>query len=164
MYRESVNFCEELSPGRRDIQRLGKLLKNIGHMKQLTLLMVTLFIVACNSKHGEGAAPISLNNGEKWEVNAEMRPHIEQGEAILNTYLYAGKTDYQDLAAALKEQNAQLINSCNMKGKSHDELHKWLHPHMELIEELEDAPNLEEANKITTQLTASFAEYKKYFN
>lgn len=132
-------------------------------MKQFILLMTTLLVIACNSKYDEGASAISLNNGEKWEVNAEMRPFIEQGEAILNTYLYTEKSDYQGLAAALKEQNAQLINNCTMKGKSHDELHKWLHPHMGLIEELEDADNLEEANRVTAKLASSFEDYNKYF-
>jgi hypothetical protein len=35
-----------------------------------------------------------------------------------------------------------------MDGKSHDELHKWLHPHMALIESLQEAENDDAANKI----------------
>lgn len=40
-----------------------------------------LFLAACNST-SEGE--LSLNNGQKWVVNAEMKPHLEQSERILN--------------------------------------------------------------------------------
>ncbi len=67
------------------------------------------------------------------------------------------------LSQELKELNLKLISSCTMKGKSHEELHKWLHPHMVLIDELGEANNLEESNKIIGQLTSSFKSYNEYF-
>ena len=50
-----------------------------------------------------------------------------------------------------------------MKGESHDELHKWLHPHIELIESLSKAESAEQASKIITDLQTSFSIYNQYF-
>jgi hypothetical protein len=50
-----------------------------------------------------------------------------------------------------------------MDGKSHEELHKWLHPHMQLIEDLGNADNDQQANEIIAQLNKSFQTYHNYF-
>lgn len=114
-------------------------------------------------QHGEETESIQLNNGEKWAVNEEMKPFILEAENILNEYLKSNSSDYKTLAVQLKEKNSGLIKSCTMKGDSHDELHKWLHPHMELIEKLTVCSNNDEAVKIINQLTASFKTYNQYF-
>lgn len=106
---------------------------------------------------------ISLNNDEKWLVNEEMKPFILEAEAILNQYSESKSDDYLSLASQLKEKNSGLIKSCTMKGESHDELHKWLHPHMKLIESLANSESKEEANKTIDSLHRSFETYNQYF-
>ena len=64
---------------------------------------------------------IELNNGEKWMVNEEMKPFVMKGEELLNSFIQNNQADYKALAQQLKEQNEQLIKSCTMDGKSHDE-------------------------------------------
>jgi hypothetical protein len=81
----------------------------------------------------------------------------------LNQYIESKSQDYQNLAAQLKEKNSGLIKSCTMKGESHDELHKWLYPHIELIESLSKAESTEQANKFITDLQASFSTYNQHF-
>jgi hypothetical protein len=131
-------------------------------MQKLILLFagITLFF-ACQSHQNTG--PIKLNHGEKWAVNAEMKPHIEQGINILNDYVAQSGSDYKKLAADLKTQNDQLVKSCTMSGESHDELHKWLHPHMELVGELAAATDPKTAETIIGQLEQSFKTYQNYF-
>ncbi|MCO5258856.1 MAG: hypothetical protein M9916_01815 [Crocinitomicaceae bacterium] len=106
---------------------------------------------------------IELNNGEKWEINAEMRPYIENAEKLLNQYLKEKGTDYKKLATDLSNENTSLIKSCTMDGKSHDELHKWLHPHLELVDALENAASDSEASEIVTHLEHSFLTFHEYF-
>jgi len=106
---------------------------------------------------------INLNKGQKWQVNEEMKPHIETAEIFLNDFVSNEKEDYHQLAENLSIHNKTLIKSCTMKGESHDELHKWLHPHMELIDKLEKASNLTEANDIISELQKSFETYHRYF-
>lgn len=106
---------------------------------------------------------LELNNGEKWSVNEEMKPHIEEGAIILEKYLASEGSDYNELATALSNQNNQLIKSCTMTGVAHDELHKWLHPHIQLINKLKETENHEDSKRVVMELEQSFKTYKKYF-
>lgn len=132
-------------------------------MKKTLFYLIAVFLIyACANNHSDKLS-LTLNNGEKWEVNDEMKPHIIQGENVLNDYISKGNTDYQSLVKELESQNAKLIKSCTMKGKSHDELHKWLHPHMELIDNLENAESNEAADKAINDIKLSFDQYSNYF-
>lgn len=106
---------------------------------------------------------INLNNGEKWMVNEEMKPFILEAESILIEYIETGSVDYQTLATQLKDKNSGLIKSCTMTGESHDELHKWLHPHMDLIKDLGQESDLDKAQSIVDDLQTSFNAYHQYF-
>ncbi len=128
--------------------------------KLIPIVISMLLMGACN--HGEMEA-LKLNNGKKWKVNAEMQPHILQGQEILQAYIAAEDTDYKALAEALKAQNTKLIKSCTMDGTSHDELHKWLYPHIQLIKDLSKASNVEEAELAIAGLEQSFTTYHAYF-
>ncbi|WP_199223398.1 hypothetical protein [Brumimicrobium oceani] len=112
--------------------------------------------------HDDGEE-ISLNDGERWKVNEEMKPFVMQGEIFVKDFLDSGDEDYLSLAENLADQNKQLITSCTMDGVSHDELHKWLHPHLELTKELKQAKSIDEANHIVEHLLASYEEYHKFF-
>ncbi len=141
------------------------------------MLAIALFAISCNNQgHNEGlethsmheknesvTGAIHLHNGEKWTVNEEMKPHILESQAILNGYVESDSDDYKTLASQLNEKNSGLIQSCTMKGESHDELHKWLHPHMELIASLDQAENTDDAQVIVTQLDQSFETYHQHF-
>lgn len=115
-------------------------------------------------RHDESSEAIELNNGEKWLVNEEMKPFVMKGEELVNSFIQNNHTDYKALAQQLKEQNNKLIKSCTMDGKSHDELHKWLHPHLEIVKALEDEADASKANEIVLQLQHSYQQYHQYFN
>lgn len=51
-----------------------------------------------------------------------------------------------------------------MKGKSHDELHKWLYPHLELVKELDNETDAVKAKEIVVKLQNSYQQYQIYFN
>ena len=145
----------------------------------LTFLASSLLLFSCGNSTNEQAnkqaetqekhhqddesKALQLNSGEKWVVNEEMKPFILEAEEVLQQYSASQSQDFQNLAAQLKEKNSGLIKSCTMKGESHDELHKWLYPHIELIESLSKAESTEQANKIVTDLQASFSTYNQYF-
>lgn len=112
--------------------------------------------------HDDGEA-ITLNDGERWVVNEEMKPFVGAGEAFVKEYAESGDEDYLSLAENLAGQNSQLISSCTMDGVSHDELHKWLHPHLELTNALKNADNVQEASHIVDELLASYEMYHEYF-
>jgi len=148
-------------------------------IKSITVLAISLALFSCGNtsnekpkeqtitheehQHENETQTIQLINGEKWVVNEEMKPHILEAENILNDYIKNNLSNYKTLAEQLKAKNSGLIKSCTMKGESHDELHKWLHPHVQLIETLEKCTNNDEAAKVIEQLNASFETYHQYF-
>lgn len=148
--------------------------------KAINVILSSLLILGCNnpqkktevsevksvkdtSLHVVVKDIIELDNGQKWKINLEMHPFIAAGENILNAYTESRSNDFKTLAAQLKEKDAALIKSCTMKGKSHEELHKWLHPHLELVAELEMAGNEQQANDLVKQLKKSFQTFHEYF-
>lgn len=151
-------------------------------MKSIVVLGISvLFLWSCNNSTKKTTVPqetehraeqhsdantqeIELHNGEKWLVNEEMKPFVLKGEELVNVYIQDGKTDYKTLAQQLKNQNNQLIKSCTMEGKSHDELHKWLHPHLEIVKALEGETDTKNANEIVEKLQHSYQQYHQYFN
>jgi len=106
---------------------------------------------------------LMLNNGNKWQVSEAMKPYIQQGEMLVTAYINNNAGDYTTLATQLKEQNNLLIKSCTMTGTAHDELHKWLHPHLDLVKELEVAPSTEQAQAIIKNLQVSYQTYSEFF-
>lgn len=129
----------------------------------LLLLPFLFSFSACGGHAAHGDEQLELNNGEKWKVNEEMKPYVEAGRVLLNSYLAEGGTDGKKLATDLQEQNSKLIKSCTMDGKSHDELHKWLHPHLELVKELSKAETADEVTQVTDKLKASYDLYDQHF-
>lgn len=150
-------------------------------MKKIIVLGISSFLLwSCNSnaeksathqeaethvarQNDEDAVTMGLNNGEKWLVNEEMKPFVLNGSKLVNAYIRNNQTDYKALAIQLKDQNNKLIKSCTMDGKSHDELHKWLLPHLELVKELENSPDENEVKEIVLNLQKSNEMYHQYF-
>jgi hypothetical protein len=106
---------------------------------------------------------IELDNGQKWQINKEMMPFLQEGEKMVNDFHGTQLSDYTNLAAELKKVNNQLISSCTMEGKSHDELHKWLNPHLGLVIALKNASDLSTADTLVDQLVDSYREFDTYF-
>ncbi|WKK76184.2 hypothetical protein QYS49_01980 [Marivirga salinae] len=139
------------------------------------IILISAFLMNCDGKkqgneegHSEHETQsknieIELNQGEKWVVNEEMKPFLKQSEEILQSYNASNDSSHLELADQLKAQNDQLISSCTMKGKSHDELHKWLHPHLQLVKKLQEAESKKEAEAVIQQLEDSYEIYHQYF-
>lgn len=113
--------------------------------------------------HDSDSEEIELNNGERWLVNEEMKPHLMEAETALAEFVEEGSQDFNQLVETLKTKNTALIKSCTMDGKSHDELHKWLHPHLELVDELEKAQDEQEATNLVQKLSESYELYHQHF-
>jgi len=152
--------------------------------KLILSLFLGLFFASCNNNsisekkvkindvtpvkehHDEAlvkANSIELINGEKWKVNEEMKPYVTKGSELVNTFIQNKGTDYKNLAGQLKSENDQLIKSCTMDGKSHEELHKWLAPHLELVEKLINTNDTKEADEVVRQIEKSYKDYQNYF-
>ncbi len=137
------------------------------------LILIAALISGCGNKPGnttvnehsdtQQSDRLKLNNGEKWKVNEEMTPFIRNSEELLADFRNNNESDYKELAGKLKENNNKLISSCTMKGEAHDELHKWLYPHLELVKKLSKAKSTEEVRVIIDQLQFSFDTFNSFF-
>lgn len=117
---------------------------------------------ATTDEHDENVK-LELNNGEKWTMNAEMKPFINEMETQLNAFK-PETDDYKTLGQNLSATNDNLLKSCTIKGTPHDILHAWLLPHMEEIDKLKKADNKEDGNKIVGELKESIVKYHEFFN
>ena len=118
-----------------------------------------------HEQHHEAAvsSALELNNGEKWAVNTEMMVHVLSMENELNSFAGTGLSDYQGLAAKLQQYNDQIISSCTMKDKAHEELHKWLLPYIDSVKELSEAKDETTASAQLLKVKKSCAQFNEYF-
>jgi hypothetical protein len=151
-------------------------------MKKLFLLSIsTLLLVSCGNEPKRaaeteevaqapapqedafGARPIELNKGQKWVLNVEMNTYVNQGAALVNRYLEANQTDYRRLAADLNDRTHKMIAANTLTGPAHDELHKWLEHHSNLIIALDLASDEKQARAVAGVIKGSYDRYKQYF-
>ena len=147
-------------------------LKNIGFIFMLGGISM-IYAMACqnpsassSSKSNQsqtGENKLELNRGQKWQINPEMAPFIQAQEISLNSYLDMKDSNFIALAKSLHDSNQKLIKSCTMSGESHNQLHHWLHPHIQLIEALKNAETKEVSDTIIKQIQLSFKTYNQYF-
>ena len=152
-------------------------------MKKITILIpvIGLFLFSCgntsNEKskeqtetvtheehhHDDESEAIELNNGEKWKVDANMITHIRNMENDVISFGKVEQKDYKSLSKKLQSNIDLLTSNCTMKGKAHDELHKWLLPYIDLVKELSEAKDETEAEKQFQNIQISFATFNQYF-
>ena len=113
--------------------------------------------------HDDESEAIELNNGVKWKVDANMITHIRNMENDVVSFAKVEQKDYKSLSEKLQSNIDLLTSNCTMKGKAHDELHKWLLPYIDLVKELSEAKNETEASKHFENIQTSFTAFNQYF-
>jgi len=116
-----------------------------------------------NHHHDDENEAIELNNGEKWKVDANMITHIRNMENDINSFAKVEQKDYKSLSKQLQSNIDLLTSNCTMKGKAHDELHKWLLPYIDMVKELSEAKDETEAEKQFHNIQTSFTTFNQYF-
>lgn len=67
------------------------------------------------------------------------------------------------LAEKLQSNIELLTSNCTMEGQAHDELHKWLLPYIDMVNELSAAKDDTEASKQFVNIQISFTTFNQYF-
>ncbi len=106
---------------------------------------------------------IVLNNGEKWKVDDKMLVHIRNMENDINSFENTSNTDYKELAKNLQSNLDLLTSNCTMKGQAHDELHKWLLPYIDMVNEFSETKNKQELQEQFKKIQSSFLTFNQYF-
>jgi hypothetical protein len=113
-------------------------------------------------EHGSDEA-LTLNNGEKWKVNAEMMVHVKSIETDLNSFEAKSTDDYAALAKKIETNIQLLTSSCTMKGPAHDELYKWLLPFIDLSDAFSKSKTMEDYATNFQKIKTSFSKFNTYF-
>jgi hypothetical protein len=144
----------------------------------ITLAILGLLIAGCNPQtkvsnqkdstnvaehHDEETTVIELNNGEKWTVDAEMMVHIRNMEKDVSDYATGGNSDYKSIAKKLQTNIELLTSNCAMTGKAHDELHKWLLPYIDTVDEFAKLNDTTSAAGQFKTIQSSFTTFNTYF-
>ena len=152
-------------------------------MKKLTCLLtvISLFFFSCSNTtneksnekaeaatqeehhHDDESAAIELNNGVKWNVDAQMLTHIRNMENDVLSFTKVEHKDFKAFAGILQTNIELLTSNCTMKGKAHDELHKWLLPYIDTVNDLSTAKDNTEAARLFENIQASFIIFNTYF-
>jgi len=123
----------------------------------------TQFVIQQENHHNDESEAIELNNGEKWKVDANMITHIHNMENDIISFTEIKQKNYKSLSEKLQSNIDLLTSNCTMKGKAHDELHKWLLPYIDLVKELSEAKDPTEAEKQFQNIQTSFNTFNQYF-
>jgi hypothetical protein len=150
-------------------------------IKPITLFAISLFLFSCGNTSNEKtkeqtetaiheehhqddeSEAIELNNGEKWKVDANMITHIRNMENDVNSFAKVEQKDYKSLAEKLQSNIDLLTSNCTMKGKAHDELHKWLLPYIDMVNELSETKDETEALNQFENIQTSFITFNQHF-
>lgn len=139
--------------------------------KLILISTVVLTFTSCTRNHASedhshsssSESRIELNDNERWEVNEEMMVHIENIKLIIHQFDSASNRDYDELGKDLEKGINAITSSCTMTGRAHDELHKWLLPFIDHVNQLTEATDIEEKKRKFPQIRESMNEFDKYF-
>lgn len=106
---------------------------------------------------------IQLNDGAKWNANPETNEGVAKMQAVIKAVNPKDLKDYHAIADALNKEKNYIIKECSMKGPSHDNLHVWLLPLIEKIDNLKEAKTLDEAQQVYKSIQQNVNVYNTYF-
>lgn len=108
---------------------------------------------------------LQLNAGKKWKVDEHMMDELRELESIVNDANRKENTMSLDaIADSLIVHLDLLTSNCTMQGQAHDELHKWLVPFIELVNEYANYEDETVAKHQIKKMVSSFEEFNAYFN
>lgn len=134
-----------------------------GNQNQETTVPVETAETEITHEHDHESEAIELNEGQKWIVDDSMMVHIRNMETDVNKF--SGKTvdDYQLLATSLQDNIDRLTSNCTMTGKAHDELHKWLLPYIDTVDEFAAQTEQTAYASQLELIKISFTTFNQYF-
>lgn len=104
-----------------------------------------------------------LDNGKKWQANSETTEGIHAMIDLVNNHDMATVESFNQLGEDLNIIKNYIIKSCTMKGESHNNLHVFLLPLMQKIDELSEVSNDREGATLQMDITRHLELYTTYF-
>lgn len=112
--------------------------------------------------HEHSSDELQLNEGKKWKVDDSMMVHLRNMSSSLLTFRLNEHTSHK-LADSLQINIELLTSNCTMKGAAHDELHKWLIPFIDKVNDFAKVKTENEAAELYKELVKSFDTFNQFF-
>ena len=107
---------------------------------------------------------IQLDNGSKWKANIETTEGLNAMSSRIAEDESNSIKHYKKLASALNDLKNNVIKECTMEGESHDNLHVFLVPLVNIIEALGEVNSVHKGAVITKDIREHIEVYNNYFN
>jgi hypothetical protein len=82
---------------------------------------------------------------------------------LVNNYVTTSTKTPNTLAIEVDEQLKMVTQTCDMKGEAHAQLHLWLLPFWNLVDQLKVSTDPENQVKILNEMEESLEVYHAYF-
>ena len=104
------------------------------------VFLIAIMASACGSNdHSGDAGNLQLDNGKKWKANPETTQGINNMITMVDRYNESGDNgEYSNLKADLESEFKLIFKNCTMTGAAHDQLHNYLMPLKDIIDQLEE--------------------------
>ena len=106
---------------------------------------------------------VKLNKGAKWEANIETTNGIGAMLGMVNEMPETPTLeDYKALQKRLATRFQQIFQECTMTGEAHEQLHNYLIPLKEKLDQLK-AGDLETCRKVLPDIREYLGKYSHFF-
>lgn len=118
------------------------------------------FPMMAQHSHDNQHDPVQLNDGKRWIANAETTQGIASMMERVKVFQSEKEASIADLHKNLQSDFSEIFAKCTMEGAAHDQLHNYLLPLRDLLNELTDC---DDCAHITQHIKKHLEDYSKYF-
>lgn len=159
------NVLDQLNTLHGEVFLTAPSLKTIDNIEDAKNLMISVEEnLNTYTNYFETKKVLELNGEQKWEANIETNEGIEKMLTIVSEEIEEGRVSYY--AAMGERLNIELktiFSSCTMKGESHEQLHVYIMPLVDLCEKLEMVETEEDALVLQKDIFKRLDLYSEYF-
>lgn len=112
-----------------------------------------------HESHIATSSTVQLDNGEKWEANPETNEGIENMLTLVHDQQPRKNPNPEALKEDLTVEFNTILQKCTMTGEAHNQLHNYLLPLKEKIDQLGESNSGEQIEDIENYLKT----YKNHF-
>ncbi len=138
-------------------------MKKTGIIWLITALLAGAWLTSCSKHEHSEKQVIEMDNGKKWPVHDNMMTHIVKMSEDVKATALSTDRDYEGLNKNLLLGIDALTSNCTMKGKAHDELHKWLLPFIASANKYKSEMSEEQKSDWFNEVEDSMIDFDQYF-
>lgn len=128
------------------------------------LLLVPILYGCQESQSSYETIAVETNNGVQWKANTETTAGISNMQSILSNFEGKKMTSEEkvELRNKLENEFMNIFNACTMEGAAHDQLHNFLMPMTDIMEDISNE-NTKVSKTAVRELKQHLSTYTNYF-